>query len=44
MPLNRSVPDVKAKRIQWKELGKNLPAEHLVFLDESRVNLGMAGR
>ena len=35
MHRNRIVPDVKAKRIQWKELEKRLPADHLVFLDES---------
>lgn len=35
---------MKAKRIHWKELRPNLPIEHLVFLDESGVNLGMIRR
>ena len=35
---------MKAKRIQWKELEKKLPAERLVFLDESGINLGMVRR
>lgn len=44
MPQNRSVPDVKSKRIHWNELRPNLPIECLVFLDESGVNLGMIRR
>lgn len=32
---------MKVKRNDWKELRPNLPIEHLVFLDESSVNLGM---
>ena len=35
---------MKAKRIRWKELEKTLPAEHLVFLDESGINIGMVRR
>ena len=35
---------MKAKRIRWKELEKRLPADHLVFLDESGINLGMIRR
>ena len=35
---------MKAKRIQWKELEKRLPVDHLVFLDESGVNIGMMRR
>lgn len=44
MHRNRSIPDAKAKRIQWKGLEKRLPADHLVFLDESGVNIGMVRR
>lgn len=35
---------MKAKRIWWKELEKELLVDHLVFLDESGVNLGMIRR
>ena len=35
---------MKAKRLHWKELRSNLPIDHLVFLDESGVNLGMIRR
>ena len=35
---------MKAKRIRWKELEKRLPADRLVFLDESGINLGMIRR
>ena len=32
---------MKAKRLHWKELRSNLPINHLVFLNENSVNLGM---
>lgn len=35
---------MKAKRIRWKGLEKTLPTDHLIFLDESGVNLGMVRR
>ncbi len=44
MHLNRNVPDVKAKRIRWKELEKTLLVNKLVFLDESGINIGMVRR
>ena len=44
MLLNRSVPDVKAKRTRWKEHEKVLPVDRLVFLDESGISIGMVRR
>jgi len=44
MPPNRSVPDVQAKREQWSGFAKKADASHLVFLDESGVNINMARR
>lgn len=41
---NRSVPDVRARREQWNGLAKTVDAKHLVFLDESGVNVDMARR
>ena len=35
---------MKAKRMRWKEFEKKLPADRLVFLDESGVNIGMVRR
>lgn len=35
---------MRAKRIRWKGLEKELPVDRLVFLDESGVNLGMVRR
>ena len=35
---------MKAKCIRWKELKKRLSADHLVFWDESGINLGMIRR
>lgn len=35
---------MKSKRIWWKGLEKKLPVDHLVFLDESGINLGMIRR
>ena len=35
---------MKAKRIRWKEFEKRLPADRLVFLDESGMNIGMVRR
>lgn len=37
-------PDVVAKRKVWKELQKKFDIEHLVFLDESGVNIDMTRR
>ena len=44
MPQNRNAPAVKAKRLHWKEHMPNLPIDHLVFLDESGINLRMIRR
>ena len=41
MLLNRSVPDVKVKRIRWKGFEKILPVDQLVFRDDNGVNLGI---
>ena len=38
---NRSVPDVREKRKNWREHIQENDAEHLVFLDESGVNTNM---
>ena len=35
---------MKVKRTHWKELEKSLPVQHLVFLDESGINIGMVRR
>ena len=41
MPLNRSVPDVREKRRNWKKHMSEKDINHLVFLDESGVNINM---
>ena len=41
MPQNRSVPDVREKRRNWKKHMSEKDIKHLVFLDESRVNINM---
>lgn len=44
MLLNRSVPDVQAKRTQWKENVISNMIDRLVFLDESGVNINLFRR
>ena len=41
MPQNRSVPDVSEKRRNWKKNMLEKDINHLVFLDESGVNINM---
>ena len=41
MPQNRSVPDVREKRRNWKKHMSQKDINHLVFLDESGVNINM---
>ena len=41
MPQNRSVPDVREKRRNWKKHMSEKDIKHLVFLDESGVNINM---
>ena len=41
MPQNRSVPDVREKRRNWKKNMLEKDINHLVFLDESGVNINM---
>jgi len=36
-----SIPDMQDKRVQWKESIKSELLEHLVFLNESRVNTNL---
>ncbi|MCH4063956.1 MAG: transposase [Lachnospiraceae bacterium] len=38
---NRIVPDVQRKRGQWRDTISGIDPNHLVFLDESGVNLDM---
>ena len=38
---NRSVPDVRSKREEWKSHMSGSGADHLVFLDESGINIDM---
>jgi len=40
----RSVPDVQAKRKEWRGFAAVTETKHLVFLDESGVNVDMARR
>ena len=44
MLLNRSVPDVRTKRTQWRELDLIREKDRLVFLDESGVNIDLSRR
>lgn len=44
MLLNKSVPDVKEKRNDWKEFTSEVNREKLVFLDESGINTNMTRR
>ena len=41
MPQSRSVPDVREKRRNWKKHMSEKDINHLVFLDESGVNINM---
>lgn len=41
MPQSRSVPDVREKRRNWKKHMSERDINHLVFLDESGVNINM---
>ena len=41
MPQSRSVPDVREKRRNWKKNMLEKDINHLVFLDESGVNINM---
>ena len=41
MPQNSSVPDVREKRRNWKKNMLEKDINHLVFLDESGVNINM---
>ena len=41
MPQNRSVPDVREKRRNWKKNMLEKDINHLVFLDENGVNINM---
>ena len=41
MPQSRSVPDVREKRRNWKKHMSKKDINHLVFLDESGVNVNM---
>ena len=38
---NRTVPDVQRKRTQWRDTISGIDPKHLIFLDESGVNLDM---
>lgn len=41
IPQSRSVPDVREKRRNWKKHMSERDINHLVFLDESGVNINM---
>ncbi len=39
---NRSIPDIRGKRMDWKESTANSAANNMVFLDESGADTNMA--